>query len=246
MQITSANRDSRFPLGPDFTFHINYTQKEVTIYENYGTACVYRIFLYPWLPTNYEILHQMTSENLSSLYLKLEIDGQRLVQFSLKDMFEAKRWPFVSPLSSQHASAASGINVYFPFCYMKSLRIVYVHDQPFPANLFELTINCTANELRCPVKIYSAVSHHKFPANTELRGFVSPIVGHAHPKTVGSYAVMSKLLRNPVKNGPGASVGCILSCVDLCPGCSKLILDRLFQLHPMVGQSTQSDINFVG
>lgn len=74
IQITSANRDPRYLLAPDFTFHIDYRKNEVTIYKDYGPGCVHRIFLYPWLPTNYEVLHRMTSANLSDMFLKFEID----------------------------------------------------------------------------------------------------------------------------------------------------------------------------
>ena len=41
-EITSANRDSSYPLAPDFTFHIEYLEKSVVLYDDYGPGCIYR------------------------------------------------------------------------------------------------------------------------------------------------------------------------------------------------------------
>ena len=41
-EITSANRDTSYPLAPDFTFHLRYGEQSVDIYEDHGPGCVYR------------------------------------------------------------------------------------------------------------------------------------------------------------------------------------------------------------
>ena len=41
-EVTSANRDTSYPLAPDFTFHIEYHDRSVVLYEDYGPGCVFR------------------------------------------------------------------------------------------------------------------------------------------------------------------------------------------------------------
>jgi len=219
-QVTSANRDSRFPLAPDFTFHIRYSQRHVVLYEGYGPACIYRIFIYPFLPTNSEVLHKMTLSNLSSVFLMMEFDSKLVLRFSLQKLAEANEWPFVYPLSAKHPSLVSGIGAYTPFCYQKSLRLIYESQRDFPANLLELNINCTTNELLCPVHIYSAVSSHKFPAGTFTAADDGPTVDYLQSNHVTRVA---ELLKHPELNGPNAGEPCVLNCFELCRQCQHVL-----------------------
>lgn len=220
--MTSANRDSHFPLAPDFTFHIDYSQRHVVIYEGYGPACVYRIFLYPSLPTNSEILHKMTLSNLSAMFLVMEFDNKLVLRFSLQKLAEADEWPFIYPLSAKHPSLVSGIGAYTPFCYQKSLRLIYQSDHNLPANLLDLNVNCTANELLCPVHIYSAVSSHKFPTGTLLASAVSDESTAVRFHSDDMSRVV-ELLKNPELNGPAAGEPCVLNCFELCRQCQRVL-----------------------
>lgn len=230
LQITSANRDSRYPLGPDFTFHIEYSKQQVTIYEDYGAGCIYRIFVYPPLPTNSEVLHRMTSIDLANMFLAVEADNRAAEKYSLKDMIEAVHWPFLNPLSARHPSPASGIGVYLPVCYEKSMRIVYHHSGEFPDNLFEININCTANELLCPVHIYSAVSRHKFPTGTHFATSAfktgDNAINSMDQNNIHGPA-LAKLLERPESNGPSAGFDCTLTCFELCTECQRVLFHKI-------------------
>ena len=131
----------------------------MVLYEGYGPACIYRIFLYPSLPTNSEVLHKMTSSNLSAMFLEIEFDSQLVLRFSLQNLAEANEWPFVRPLSTKHPLLVSEIGANIPFCYQKSLRIVYRIDRDFPANLLDL--KCCAGGLQSiPHRVNSSQSTH--------------------------------------------------------------------------------------
>lgn len=225
-QVTSANRDSHFPLAPDFTFHIDYSQRHVEIYEGYGPACIYRIFLYPSLPTNSEVLRKMTLSNLSTMFLIMEFDSKLVLRYSLQKLAEANEWPFIYPLSVKHPSLVSGIGAYTPFCYQKSLRLIYQSDHDFPANLMDLNVNCTANELRCPVHIYSAVSSHKFPTGTLVASNISGGSAADHFRS-GYMSRVVELLRSPELNGPDAGEPCVLNCFELCRQCQRVLYHRV-------------------
>lgn len=93
-EITSANRDTSYPLAPDFTFHIEYNKNDVVIYEDYGAGCVYRIYLFPALPQDTTKLHQLTPIDLRNSYISLIVD-ERTFWFSLQQvstMFEYNMW----------------------------------------------------------------------------------------------------------------------------------------------------------
>lgn len=225
--MTSANRDSRFPLAPDFTFHIDYFPRRVVLYEGYGPACIYRIYIYPSLPNNFQVLLKMTSRNLSAIFLVMEFDGKPVLKFSLQKLAEANEWPFIYPLSTKHSSLASGIGAYTPFCYQKSLRLIYENDRNFPDDLLDLNINCTANELLCPVHIYSAVSSHKFPVGMSVSsGFCdASTAGDKLCSDISSRVV--ELLKNPELNGPSAGEPCTLSCFEMCSRCQRVLYHRI-------------------
>ena len=84
-ELTSANRDTSYPLAPDFTFHIEYHANDVVLYEDYGPGCVYRIFFMPPLPQDTTRLHQLTSVDLRNAYLSLVIDD-RTFWFSMQQV----------------------------------------------------------------------------------------------------------------------------------------------------------------
>lgn len=197
------------------------------LYEGYGPACIYRIFIYPSLPTNSEVLHKMTLSNLSAMFLVMEFDNQSLVlSFSLQKLAEANEWPFVYPLSAKHPSLVSGIGAYTPFCYQKSLRLIYRNDHDFPANLLDLNVNCTANELLCPVHIYSAVSSHKFPTGTLVASDINDR-STADKLDLDHMTRVVELLKNPELNGPDAGEHCVLSCFELCSQCQRVLYHRV-------------------
>jgi len=214
---------------PDFTFHIEYSRRRVVLYEGYGPACIYRIYIYPSLPINYEVLNHMKLSNLSAMFFVMEFDNKLMLRYSLQKLAEANEWPFLSPLSAKHPLVVSGIGAYTPFCYQQSLRLIYENDCDFPENMMELTVNCTANELRCPVHIYSAVSSHKFPIGTLVPPHLSG--GSASDETDDLYLdLMTKvveLLKNPELNGPNAEEPCVLNCVELCSQCHRVLYRRV-------------------
>ena len=169
-ELTSANRDTSYPLAPDFTFHIRYEGRHVVLYEDYGPGCVYRIFLFPVLPTLTDALYKIQAKDMVHLGLEVTVDG-KAVHYSLDHFMAGDSWPFLAPLNTQHKTGASGMGSYIPICYQTSLKIAYVHNESLPANLFEATVFCTLQDSHCPVHIYSAVSRQKFSAGTQVESF---------------------------------------------------------------------------
>lgn len=220
-EITSANRDTRFPLAPDFTFHIAYNDSHVTLYEDYGSGCVFRIYLYPPLPTNADVLYRMTASDLAMLFLIMVIDGVTF-RYSLEQIMIGKVAPFLFPLNTQHPTPASGIGAYTPFCYQDSLIIFYEHNKKFPDNLFQLTVNCTSNELVCPVKLYSSISRHKYVHGTKIPAFTGK------KSQLDNLSNVAKLFESPESRGPDVGKMCKLECAELCPGCQRVIFHRIF------------------
>jgi len=164
----------------------------------------------------------MKFSNLSAMFLVMEFDNKLVLRYSLQKLAEANEWPFVSPLSAKHSSLVAGIGAYTPFCYQESLRLIYENDRDFPANLLELNINCTANELRCPIHIYSAVSSHKFPTGTLVTSDFSD--GSASDKLhLDRMTRVVELLKNPELNGPNAGEPCVLNCFELCSQCQRVL-----------------------
>jgi len=198
----------------------------VVLYEGYGPACIYRIFLYPSLPTNAQVLHKMTSSNLSAMFLVMEFDSQQVLRFSLQTLAEANEWPFIRPLSAKHPSLVTGIGAYTPFCYQKSLRLIYESDHDFPANLLDMNVNCTANELLCPIHIYSAVSSHKFPTGTLVASDFTDR-SEADKLHIDHMMRIVELLKNPELNGPNAGESCLLHCYELCKQCQQVLYHKV-------------------
>jgi len=160
------------------------------------------------------------------MFLVVEIDRQPVQRFSLQKLAEASDWPFVRPLSVKHPSLVSGIGAYTPFCYRKSLRLIYESDSDFPENLLDVNVNCTANELHCPIHIYSAVSSHQFPSGTSIA------LGYGKRMTATGLGVndmtrVVELLKSPEVNGPDAGVPCLLNCFELCRRCQRVLYHRI-------------------
>jgi len=168
----------------------------------------------------------MTLSNLSAMFLVMEFDHEPVLRYSLQMLAEATEWPFVFPLSTKHPSLVSGIGAYTPFCYQESLRLIYENARDLPANLLELNINCTANELRCPVHIYSAVSSHKFPTGTLIPTDLSSVSvsDSVHLDHVNKVV---ELLKGPELNGPDAGEPCVLNCFELCSQCQRVLYHRI-------------------
>ena len=237
-EITTANRETSHPLAADFTFHSNYSENSVRLYEDYGPGCVYRIYLYPVLPTDSNKLHKMTSENLKKDFICLEIDGRNF-WFSVQHMMEGEEWPFLFPINTQHPIPASGLGSYSPFCYQKAIKITYQPANPLPPNLFQQTVDCSLNELKCPVKIYSAVSRHKYSHGTEVSSFSKINLGYYgqehHTRMVEGTA---DILSQPERNGPDSMHKCTLTCVELCKQCQRTIFE---QVREMFKQCTEKE-----
>jgi len=158
------------------------------------------------------------------MFLVMEFDSKLVLRFSLQKLAEADEWPFIYPLSAKHPSLVSGLGAYTPFCYQKSLRITYQSDHDFPANLLDLNVNCTANELLCPVHVYSAVSSHQFPAGTLV---ASDNVSDVDQFRSGDVSRVVELLKHPEMNGPDAAEPCVLTCFELCRQCQRVLYHRV-------------------
>ena len=213
-EITTANRDTSYLVAPDFTFHIKYDTKSVVLYEDFGPGCMYRNYLYPHLPTSTDLLYKITHKDLRNTYLHLVIDESEY-QYSIEQMMLGEEWPFLQPLNTQHPKVTSGLGAYIPICYQEYAKVTYILPENLPQNLFDKTINCSRNDLICPVKIYSGISRHKFPAGSQVSTF-----------TMGSASEdihAASLLKHPELYSPARDTKCLLKCVDLCTGCSKTI-----------------------
>ena len=221
-EVTSANRDTSYPLAPDFSFHISYGEREVVLYEDYGPGCVYRIYLFPILPRTANELHKITSTDLQDMSLNLVIDFNN-IQFPLPKLMDGDDWPFLTPINTQHPKPSSGMGSYTPICYQDYIKISYHHNTKMPPNLFEVTVNCSKNDLLCPTHIYSAVSRHKFSKDFRVNSFsVNARNSESHPhRRLLRQAV--NLLQNPELNGPSKGERCILDCVEMCSGCKSVI-----------------------
>lgn len=218
-EITSANRDTSYPLAPDFTFHIRYAADHVVLYEDAGPGCVYRIYMLPVMPRATTELHKITSKDLSESTLSFQIDGQQL-SVSLYHIAEGDDWPFLYPISPHRPRPSVGLGAYTPICYQDSIAIKYHPSEPLPLNLFRTMTNCSKNDLFCPIHIYSAVSRHKFPVGTRVESFSDP---QLRERNVAVVKRASELLQHPEKNGPDKAERCALECLILCKGCRQVL-----------------------
>ena len=100
--------------------------------------------------------------------------------------------------------------------------MVYRSDHDFPANLLDLNVNCTANELLCPIHIYSAISSHKFPTGTLVASDLNNRSAADHVRLDHVTRVV-ELLKNPELSGPNAGEPCILRCLELCSQCQRVL-----------------------
>ena len=216
-EVTSANRDTSYPLAPDFTFHVRYGGDSVVLYEDFGPGCIFRIYLFPSLPRDFDVLRRLTSADLASSFIMFNIDGADF-RYSIQQLMLANDWPFLYPINTRHAKPVSGIGTYVPICYEKYASVTYKHRENLPPNLFDVTVNCSRDDLSCPVHIYSAVSRHKYPVGTRVESFARTAKHkterQTHENTLNDAV---HLLRNPDKHGPDRGEPCLLKCVTL-PG----------------------------
>ncbi|ELT89878.1 hypothetical protein CAPTEDRAFT_200569 [Capitella teleta] len=217
-EITSANRDARYPLAPDFTFHIRYARNKVVLYEDTGPGCLYRLYLFPVLPTNAQELHRLKSKDLALMYLHVDIDNQAF-KFTLQQLMEGKQFPFISPINTQHSMPASGMGSYTPVCYQDNIVVSYIHNGAFPDNLFNVTIDCAKKDEICPVHTYSAVSRHKFSPGTKVSS-----LAESHEAYSIEVRNAAQLLKHPEHNGPDYGRSCSMHCVEICRECSRTLL----------------------
>ena len=223
-EVTSANRDTSYPLAPDFTFHLEYNDDHVVLYSDYGPGCVHRIYLFPSLPTHTDKLYQMTARDLRDSFISLEVDRTTL-RYSLEHFMSGKEWPFLSPFNTQHRYLASGMGSYTPICYQRSLKISYIPSEPLPANLFETTVNCSKHDLHCPVHIYSSVSRVKFPTDAHVEPFIDSDVTDVPQPYKRRVEKIGSILQEPENHVPGLSSDCKLECIEVCKGCKRVILN---------------------
>ena len=214
-EVTSAHRDSSLPLAPDFTFHLHYSETEVVLYEDHGPGCIYRIYLFPQLPTQATLLNDLTARYVKEHYLSVVIDDQSFY-FSLEHITNGDQWPFLAPVNKQDFRPASGLGSYTPFCYQNSSKISYEPKDKLPANLLKTMINCSSNELYCPVHIYSAVSRHKYPTGVQVPVFSKHPAVQAGNMQAMEHAV--QFLSKPESSGPDNGESCMLRCTSISVG----------------------------
>ena len=220
-EITSANRDTSYPLAPDFSFHVRYLPDRVVLYEDYGPGCIYRLYLFPVLPTSAQELHRLTSKDLYTMYLHINVDGKSF-KFTLQQVMEGKVWPFLYPLNTRHPRPASGMGSYAPMCYQNSITVSYIHRGAFPDNLLNVNINCTMQDLPCPVHVYSAVSRHKYPYGTKVVSMAESSHERSNHKELLKTA--ASLLSNVEHDGPDYGQVCTLKCTEICRQCIRPLL----------------------
>lgn len=220
-EITSANRDTSYPLAPDFSFHLEYTSNGVKIFEDHGSGCVFRIYLFPILPRDANALHRMKNSDLKDMFIVFDFDGKSQ-KFTLEAMARAISWPFVFPASTTHSKISSGLSSYLPLCYRNYAKITYVHHSDIPPNLLNITVDCTKNDLQCPTHIYSAVSRLKFANSRRLIDDDSLLAASTSHKRQ-SVEKAAKILLKPELSGPNKDTACSLQCITLCPHCKNEI-----------------------
>ena len=220
-EVTSANRDTAYPLAPDFTFHLQYSRTNVVLYEDYGPGCVHRVFLFPVLPTHADLLYKMTASDLRNSFISFVIDGTEF-KYGLEQFMLGEKWPFLNPFNTRHRYLASGMGSYMSLCYSHSMKISYIPSDPLPNNLFQLTINCSRHDLYCPVHIYSSVSRIKFPTGAKVESFASD--EYTYKATAELIATM---LNEPEHHQPVAvHDNCHLQCVKVCRGCRRIVFSQ--------------------
>ena len=216
-EITTANPDTKHPLGPDFSFHIKYDSKKVKIFEDYESGCIYRIFLLPPFLGLQDKIDLLTPTALKNVFLEINLDGN-LQSYSLQQISEAKYFPFSQPISSESEKPKSGIGSYYPFCYNKKASIYLVNDHDYPKNLLNLTVDCISSEISCHIKQYSAVSYLKVP---EMFG-----AEKINSKNQKSFSRINYLLSLPNIRGPSYNNKCILICKQLATSIPLLIFHQ--------------------
>ena len=165
-EITSANRGSNLPFPADFSFHLRYTKNSVTIFEDHGTGCVYKLFILPILKrTNY-----------ARSWIHIDVDDVTF-SVSIQEMYQGTTWPFVSPISTNQKHHAAGIGAYTPICYQKRINIHYVFNNDLPSDILENNIKCTLKNVNCQYQVTTGVSSHKFPFGTRVKSFAGLLVG---------------------------------------------------------------------
>ena len=171
-EITSANRGSNQPFPPDFSFHLEYGSNHVTIYEDYGPGCVFKMFLLP----------QLWKTDHRRSWVSIDVDGYNF-SLSLQDMYSGNSWPFKKPLSTNQTNHAAGIGAYTPICYQQRMKIRYIFNNNIPSDTLEKNIDCTLNNKHCDYQATAGVSRHKFPIGTRVKSFAGLKVCFFYCKT---------------------------------------------------------------
>ena len=207
-EISSANPNTKYPLGPDFTFHLEYSEDKIKFFEDFGCGCISRVYLLPPFTGLQERIDKLTSTDLEKVLIILKIDEEDF-SFSLKNVFEAETYPFLQPFSHKNTKPKSGINFFYPFCYNKTASVFLVNDHKYPSNLLNLTVDCISNEISCPVKQYTTVSYTKFSQGAKFNAL------KVNADNKNSLDTLSYLLKYPNIYGPDSKKKCILNCKEV-------------------------------
>ena len=225
-EITSANRDSRYPTAPDFTFHLEYGTRIVTLYEDHGPGCIYRLYMMPEITTDTNKRAKLKFSDFANSSLVFEIDSHN-VSYTIEHVMRGEKWPFLTPINTQHPKVISGLGSYVPMCYQRYMKIYYIHNEDFPKELFKVMVNCSKNDLYCPIHIYSGISRHKYPKTTRIDSFANVLTSQKsllqHKSQLEEVAA---ILKEPVLNGPNKEEGCVLRCYPLVRGVETVIFEH--------------------
>ncbi|ESN95955.1 hypothetical protein HELRODRAFT_193453 [Helobdella robusta] len=208
-EMTSANPDTAHPLAPDFSFHLTYDKNKVKIFHDTNCGCIYRIYMLPPFSSYLNKVDLLKPQDLKNLFLEITLDDVTTI-YSLTEILEGEKGPFLSPVSSKNSKPLSGIGSYTPFCYAKSASIHYVDDNEYPTNLLNLTVSCVANELKCPIKQYTAVSYMKSSCLPDEQSTFSQL----NKENFANLDYLVEYFKYPENYGPHDDDGCNLVCED--------------------------------
>ncbi|ESN95954.1 hypothetical protein HELRODRAFT_193452 [Helobdella robusta] len=204
-EMISANPDTAHPLAPDFSFHLTYDKNKVKIFHDTNCSCIYRIYMLPPFSSYLNKVDLLKPQDLKNLFLEITLDDVTTI-YSLTEILEGEKGPFLSPVSSKNSKPLSGIGSYTPFCYAKSASIHYVDDNEYPTNLLNLTVSCVANELKCPIKQYTTVSYMKSSCLPDEQSTFSQL----NKENFANLDYLVEYFKYPENYGPHDDDGCNL------------------------------------
>ena len=191
-------------ITPDFGFALDYTKNSMKLYEDYGPACIHRMF----------VVHGFVlKQHYGTLKLYINLDGRRHT-YTLLDISTRSPYPFLNPLNKHKVEIISGINSNIPLCYQHSAVIWYEFKDRLPPNVLSDMVNCTRSfvpkdadqrwyQCKCP-KVYYDITATKY--DTKVIPFAA-----LSPTKIPSAAM---LFQHADITGPFADT-CNLQCFEL-------------------------------